>query len=74
MVWASCKKVSVFETDKVYRSGIIINPFFKSMSTKALSVSEFSLIGFITDVRVHKIMINSLIETAGNQKPYLSTL
>lgn len=74
MVWASCKKTSVFETDKVYQSGIIIDAFLKSMSTKPLSVSEFSLIGFIRDVRVHKIMINSLIETAGNQKPYFSTL
>lgn len=38
------------------------------MSTEPLSVSEFPLIGFIRDVRVHKIMIISLIETAGNQK------
>lgn len=70
----SCRKASVVETDEVYQSGVIINAFSKSMSTKPLSVSEFSLIGFISDVRVHKIMIISLIATAGNQKPYLSTL
>lgn len=67
-------KVSVVETDGVYKSGVIINTFLKLMSTKPLSVSEFSLIRFIRDVRVHKIMIISLIETAGNQNPYSSTL
>lgn len=35
-------------------------------------VSEFLLIEFIRNVGVHKIMIISLIETARNQKPYLS--
>lgn len=40
------------------------------MSAKPLSVSEFPLIEFIRDVRVHKIMIISLIETARNGKPY----
>lgn len=67
-------KVSVLETDGVYQSGVIINTFLKLMSTKPLSVSEFSLVRFIRDVRVHKIMIISLIETARNQNPYSSTL
>lgn len=67
-------KASGFEAHKVYQSGVIINAFLKSMSTKPRSVSEFSLIRFISDVRVHKIMIIALIETARNQNPYLCTL
>lgn len=70
----SGRKVSAVGTDEVSQSGVIITAFLKSMSTKLLSVSEVSLIRLIQDVRVHKIMIIPLIETAGNEKPYFSTL